>query len=87
VAKLVARLLATAAFWVRIQTSQKYKMGDISKGVATKLSPAKKIATTKYFVLASFADPGPRSSAFLAPGTGMEKSPDPGYETRDKYPG
>jgi hypothetical protein len=34
VAKLVARLLATAALWVRIQTSptQKY-MGDISKGM------------------------------------------------------
>jgi hypothetical protein len=34
VAKLVARLLATAAYWVRIQTSLKNtKMGDISKGV------------------------------------------------------
>jgi hypothetical protein len=33
VAKLVARLLATTALWVQI--SQKYKMGDISKGVAT----------------------------------------------------
>jgi hypothetical protein len=31
-AKLVARLLATTALWVRI--SQKYKMGDIIKGVA-----------------------------------------------------
>jgi hypothetical protein len=28
VAKLVARLLATAALWVRIQTSQKYKMNN-----------------------------------------------------------
>ncbi len=39
VAKLVARLLATAALWVRIQTSLKnrYKMGDISKGVAKTL--------------------------------------------------
>jgi hypothetical protein len=38
VAKLVARLLATAALWVRIQdNSQKYKKGDISKGVANTL--------------------------------------------------
>jgi hypothetical protein len=38
VAKLVARLLAVAALWVRIQTSpKKYKMGDISKGVANTL--------------------------------------------------
>ncbi len=39
VAKLVARL-ATAALWVRIQIqdiSQKYKIGDISKGVANTL--------------------------------------------------
>ncbi len=37
-AMLVARLLATAALLVRIQTiSQKYKMGDISKGVANTL--------------------------------------------------
>ncbi len=35
VAKFVAHLLATAALWVRIQTPlKKYKMGDISKGVA-----------------------------------------------------
>ncbi len=35
VAKLVAHLLATAALWVRIQTiSQKYKIDDISKGMA-----------------------------------------------------
>jgi hypothetical protein len=36
VAKLVARLLATAALWVRTlnpDISQKYKMGDISKGI------------------------------------------------------
>ncbi len=34
-AKLVARLLATAALWVRIQTSlKKYKLCDISKGLA-----------------------------------------------------
>jgi hypothetical protein len=31
---LVARLLATAALWARIQ---KYKIGDISKGVANTL--------------------------------------------------
>jgi hypothetical protein len=38
-AKLVARLLATAALWVRLQTSLKntYKMGGISKGVANTL--------------------------------------------------
>jgi hypothetical protein len=37
VAKLVARLLAKAALWVRIQTSlskKKKKMGGISNGVA-----------------------------------------------------
>ncbi len=35
VAKLVAHLLASAALWGRIHDiSQKYKMGDISKGVA-----------------------------------------------------
>ncbi len=34
-AKLVERLLATAALWVQIQTSLKNtKMGDISKGAA-----------------------------------------------------
>ncbi len=45
-AKLVARLLATAALPVRIHSdiSQKYKMGDISKGVGNTLKPAKKIA-------------------------------------------
>ncbi len=38
VAKLVARLPATAALWVRIQTfSQKYRMGDISKEWPTHL--------------------------------------------------
>jgi hypothetical protein len=38
VAKSVARQLATAALWVRIQTSlKKSKMGDISKGVADTL--------------------------------------------------
>jgi hypothetical protein len=37
-AKLVARLLATTALWVRIQILyQKYKKGDISKGVANTL--------------------------------------------------
>jgi hypothetical protein len=39
-AKLVARLLVTAALWVRI--SQKYIMGDISKGVVNTLSPRSK---------------------------------------------
>jgi hypothetical protein len=43
VAKLVARLLATEAVWVRIQTSIKNnKMGDNSKGVAKTLKPPKK---------------------------------------------
>jgi hypothetical protein len=45
VAKLVVRLLATAALWVRINNqdiSQKDKLGDISKGVANTLKPAKK---------------------------------------------
>jgi hypothetical protein len=37
-AKLVARLLATAAHWVRIQTSlKKYLMGHIGKGVTSPL--------------------------------------------------
>jgi hypothetical protein len=34
VAKLVERLLAATALWVRIQASEKYKTGDISKGMA-----------------------------------------------------
>jgi hypothetical protein len=48
-AKLVARLLATQALWVRIQTdiSQKKKMGDISEGVAT-TKYKKNIKATKY---------------------------------------
>ncbi len=47
-AKLVARLLATAALWVRFQTYlKKYEMGDISKRVANTLYPAKKY-TKKY---------------------------------------
>jgi hypothetical protein len=50
VAKLVPRLLATAALWVRNHDiSQKYKMGDISKGVDNTLWPAKK-NTKKRFV-------------------------------------
>jgi hypothetical protein len=36
-AKLVARLLATATLRVNPDISQKYKMGDISKGVANTL--------------------------------------------------
>ncbi len=36
VAKLVAHLLDTAALWVRRHLS-KYKMGDVSKGVANTL--------------------------------------------------
>ncbi len=44
VAIFIAHLLATAALWVRIQTSIKKntKLGDISKGVANTLSAAKK---------------------------------------------
>jgi len=44
VAKLLGRMLATTALWIRIQTSLKNtKMGDIRKGVAIKLSsPPKK---------------------------------------------
>jgi hypothetical protein len=37
VAKLVARLLATAALGSNADISQKYKMGDTSKGVANTL--------------------------------------------------
>jgi hypothetical protein len=41
-------LLATAALWVRIQTSlKKYKVGDISKGVANTLYSAKKYKKDK----------------------------------------
>jgi hypothetical protein len=36
VAKLEARLLASATLWVRIQTLPKIKMGDIRIGVADK---------------------------------------------------
>jgi hypothetical protein len=43
VAKLVARLLATAALWVRFQTSLKNTKGDLRKGVANTLVPAIKI--------------------------------------------
>jgi hypothetical protein len=40
---LVPRLLASSALWVRIQTFlKKYKMGDISKGVANTLASKKK---------------------------------------------
>jgi hypothetical protein len=44
VAKLVARLLATAALPLgsNPDISQEYKMGDISQGVANTLYPAKK---------------------------------------------
>ncbi len=51
VAKSVARQLATAVLWVRIQTSlknQKSKMGDKSEGVADTLKPAKKKYTIEY---------------------------------------
>ncbi len=51
VARLVAHLLDTAALWVRIQTiSKKYKMGDINKGVANTLLPAKKYTKIKYLI-------------------------------------
>jgi hypothetical protein len=51
VAKLVARLLATAAHWVRIQTSLKVSnAGDISKGKANTLYPAKIQKKTIIFV-------------------------------------
>jgi hypothetical protein len=41
---LVAHLLATEDLWVRIHDiSQKYKMGYISKGVATHSCPSQKI--------------------------------------------
>jgi hypothetical protein len=43
VAKLVTRFLAT--------TAQKYKMGDISKGVANTLLPTKKIYEKRLVVL------------------------------------
>jgi hypothetical protein len=43
VAKLVAHLIATAALWVRIQTSPKKIKGATRKGVANKLKPAKKL--------------------------------------------
>jgi hypothetical protein len=56
VAKLVAHLLTTAVLWVRIpDISQKYKMGDISRGVAKTLQPAKKLYDLK--VLSSEKDP------------------------------
>ncbi len=45
VVKLVVCLLATAAFWVRIQSPdifQKYKMGNLNKGMANTFYPAKK---------------------------------------------
>jgi hypothetical protein len=48
---LVARLLATVAPWVRIRTSLKYKMSDISKGVTNKLKPAKKNTQTVYIAV------------------------------------
>ncbi len=51
-AKLVAHLLATAALWVPIQTSLKIQKGDISKGVANTLKPAKKILQKKLWYLA-----------------------------------
>jgi hypothetical protein len=41
---MVASLLATTAFWVRISgIFQKYKMGDISKGVANTLNSPPKL--------------------------------------------
>jgi hypothetical protein len=44
VAKLGAHLLATAALWVRVQTSpKKYIMGDIGKGVTITLVRLKNI--------------------------------------------
>jgi hypothetical protein len=51
VAKLVARLLAKAALSVRIQSiSQKYKMGDISKGGPSHSSLQKIYKKTKQFI-------------------------------------
>jgi hypothetical protein len=41
VGKLEARLLATAALWVQIQTSLKIQNGDISIGVANTLARQK----------------------------------------------
>jgi hypothetical protein len=50
--KLIARLLATAAFWVRFQTHfKKYKLGGISKGMVNTLKLAKKIYKNKRMLL------------------------------------
>jgi hypothetical protein len=47
--KLSARLLATAALWVRIQTSLKNtKMGDITKGVTNTHNIKKQVNTPQY---------------------------------------
>ncbi len=52
IAKLAAHLLATAALWVSSpDISQKYKMGDISKGWPTHSSPPKNIQIKKFVEL------------------------------------
>jgi hypothetical protein len=48
VAKLVVRLLVTAGLCSNPDISQKFTMGDISKGVANTLLPAKNIYNEKY---------------------------------------
>jgi hypothetical protein len=51
VAKLVSRLLATSALWLRIQKFlQKYKKGDISKGVTNASLARKKNCLSALFV-------------------------------------
>jgi hypothetical protein len=52
VAKLVARLLATAS--LDPDTSQKYKMDDENKGVANTLEPAKKYTKKEYMSNANY---------------------------------
>jgi hypothetical protein len=53
-AKLVALLLAMAALWVRILTSLRKKMGDISKGMANILARKKKLYSSTGYVSSTF---------------------------------
>jgi hypothetical protein len=67
---LVARLLATAALWVRTQTSLKSTKWTI-KGVANTLLPAKKIIQKRIFTNQPITDQGGAFTFLVGPSPGF----------------
>ncbi len=70
--KLVARLLDTAALWVRTQTSLKSTKWTIyAKGVANTLLPAKKIIQKRIFTNKPIIEQGGAFTFLVGPSPGF----------------